>query len=213
MGRITTIGKGHGYFQPDTMILKIEFFSKSKTNSEAINRVHTQCEEFLNSVAKANFNLENITLDDDEINHSDYDSESEFKVTRKITIKLPLSAKCNNAILKFLQRKNYSLTYSINYELSNKENIHEKLIEEAVNDSRKKAETLAHLTNETIKGIESIDRVSCLAKSVCIAETNEGLDLMALLDDCNDAINTPLSDLLEFSPKYEYEKIEIAWLT
>ena len=74
---------------------------------------------------------------------------------RRLEIRIPFNMSVINRIRQIVDENEYSIEFSLNYEMSNESEIREKLIKEALLDSKKKAEELAATLGLKVVDVES----------------------------------------------------------
>ena len=74
---------------------------------------------------------------------------------RRLEIRIPFNMSVINRIRQIVDENEYSIEFSLNYEMSNEYEIREELIKEALLDSKKKAEELAATLGLKVVDVES----------------------------------------------------------
>lgn len=75
---------------------------------------------------------------------------------RRLEIRIPFNMSVINRIRQIVDENEYSIEFSLNYEMSNESEMREELIKEALLDSKKKAEELAATLGLKVVGVESL---------------------------------------------------------
>ncbi len=151
-------------------------------------------------------------MENDDVDRNRYDKETYATAKRKISFVSKRDMKFQNDIMQLIQKNNINAELSVSYSNSKIQKIHEKLLKEAVEDSRKKAELIASTTGQKIIGID-------------LVKTKDFDDYLdeAFDDDCDDSnIDWKccekerriglVSDQLGAPEREEQESVDVVWL-
>lgn len=207
MGKITVMGKSEREIEVDIMEIIISFLANEDSAAEASKKVNAQCEHFLENLKNSDFDIKTVRMIDENISQTYKNNVLIVSAEKVIAIKYKLDLGVANFILNIIQDNKYDVNYNITYEISNLQSIHEDLLKEAVNDSRKKAEMIAKTMDQKITGI---DTANMRVFGACGASDDYYLDSMAIFEKRSS--KTLLSDMLEAPKKTESESIEVVWI-
>ena len=188
----------------DIAEVRISFVSQNNNSYEASQKAMSDCEKFLREVKNIGISAEQFTLDSDR-NDMAYREEDEFKANRSIKIKLPFDMELINQIREMLDEGKYSFTFDLDYELSNREEIHRQLLADALKDSQKSAELLAQTMNMKVIKIESVNVDDIEVGMVDDMEC----DTYTL---CRRKASYTESNNLKAGETVEYESINVKWV-
>ena len=160
MGKIKIIGTASRDVPYDMMEVTIKFHSWDKSVTNAVNKTDTLCDDFLNVLLENNFDISKIHMGDIEINQKKVSNDSageplrlSVSTNKSIIIPTPFNMNCLNFLKDTVKDMGADANLSVNYFYSNTSDIDNALIEEAIADSRKKAEIAAKAIGQHIIGI------------------------------------------------------------
>ena len=160
MGKIKIIGTASRDVPYDMMEVTIKFHSWDKSVTNAVNKTDTLCDDFLNVLLENNFDISKIHMGDIEINQKKVSNDSageplrlSVSTNKSIIIPTPFNMNCLNFLKDTVKDMGADANLSVNYYYSNTSDIDNALIEEAIADSRKKAEIAAKAMEQHIIGI------------------------------------------------------------
>lgn len=160
MGKIKIIGTAQRDVPYDMMQITIKFHSWDKSVTNAINKTDSLCDDFLNILLKNNFDISKIHMDDIDINQKKVSDDSageplrlSVSTSKSIIIPIPFNMNCLNFFKDTIKDMGADANLSVTYYHSNTSDIDNTLIEEAISDSRKKAEIAAAAMGQHIIGI------------------------------------------------------------
>ena len=160
MGKIKIIGTASRDVPYDMMEVTIKFHSWDKSVTNAVNKTDTLCDDFLNVLLENNFDISKIHMGDIEINQKKVSNDSageplrlSVSTNKSIIIPTPFNMNCLNFLKDTVKDMGADANLSVNYYYSNTSDIDNALIEEAIADSRKKAEIAAKAMGQNIIGI------------------------------------------------------------
>ena len=200
MGKITVIGHAEREVSYDQVTVTISFKANEKNSTRASETVIKQCEDFLSALKKKGIAVNQIHLDEDSI-------EGTIVATRSIKMDIPYNMDFMNYLLKLIQERGSDIVYRTSYRLSDEKKIHDELMQEAMRDSKARAESLAEALGQRVIGLKSatnnMDKV-----------LDKFLNCMKLCDEggsgyCEDEL---LSSELSAPTTIESEDLEAVWL-
>ncbi|WP_026508521.1 SIMPL domain-containing protein [Butyrivibrio sp. MC2013] len=205
MGKLTIVGKAERSVVADIVEITMRFLSHAGSSSAAAAKVIKDCEQFLENVKSWGIDLRNIHISDDDINQEFEDKELDVTATRELKIIIPFDMGFNNSLMDLIEKSDMDVDLNVQYSLSNKKELHDELLKEAINDSRKKAELIAETMDQKISGIDTVEQGDRYDRSEYMCCEQER------------AISVPyrkpqLSDQLKAPTTKETEAIEIVWI-
>ena len=207
MGNLVTKGRVHREYEAENMTLNISFQKEGDDVAYILGEVQKQCEEFLAELEKINIPPENVRLEDGGIRNQRYDSENKC-AERVLIIKTKIDVRLCTYIFSVIKKYNEEIKYSISYGVNNKDQISDKLIELAVEDSRRQADVIAASLGKTVIGVNSVNDQERgyrnLAKSIRVDDINPKIP-----DSFNS--DTPLADRAALPTVSFEEEIEVCW--
>ena len=156
MGKLMIKGEAKRRVEADMETITIRFQSREGTSANAAERVISDSEEFLEIIKELGVDLSSIQLANDGIDQDSYNDDIEVTATRELMIEIGYDIRFNNDILDIIQKNNMNVDLEVVHDISNRSALHEELIQEAVADSRKKAELIASATGQKIIGIDEV---------------------------------------------------------
>ena len=156
MGKLMIKGEAKRRVEADMETITIRFQSREGTSANAAERVISDSEEFLEIIKELGVDLSSIQLANDDIEQDSYNDDIEVTATRELMIEIGYDIRFNNDILDIIQKNNMNVDLEVVHDISNRSALHEELIQEAVADSRKKAELIASATGQKIIGIDEV---------------------------------------------------------
>lgn len=206
MSKLTITGNAKHKVEADMEKITIRFQVEDKTSAKASQQVIKECECFLAVIKKMGLDLTQIQMSDDTIEQESYSDRFAATATRELTIETKYDIKFNNDLQNIIQEKDLNVDLEVGYFISNKKEIHEALIAEAVADSRKRAEIIVAATGQKIMGIKEMN-----TNNYCMG----GVDLMCCEKERSIGYYPRpemLSDQLKAPVLEEEESVNITWL-
>ena len=208
MARLTIQGTVSRKVPADCMKIEIAFMGKAQDTASAIEKAHQQCEMFLERITDCGISEENIMFQDDSINRYVFDKTESVMVKRSIEFCTSADLKMGTYIINIIKEHNLDCNYDISFLLSDEDWLHEELLKEAIQNSRKKAEIIAGSLGENVIGADEIQdartRGNQSKKNIRI---DECFDIPQFLSE------TPKSDNLALPEIERDAQIEIVWIT
>lgn len=156
MGKITVQGYAEKEVNYDLVEMTISFNAREKTAARASKEVMRQCELFLQELNTKGIKAEDIHLEEDSISKTYQDRENNtITAKRTIEVKIEFDMKLMNGIMELIQKQEGDIEYDNRFMLSNEEKIHTLLLQEAIQDARKKAEEIAAALGQKVVELKS----------------------------------------------------------
>lgn len=206
MGKLTIEGKASRKIEADTEEITLSFQYHAENSAEASKKVISECELLLKELTHWGISPEQIYISDDDIDQRYDDRMLYVTAAREITIELPYNMEFNNSLMELIQKKQMNIDYDISYSLSNYKEIHKELIQEALADSKEKAELIAAAMGQRITGIDSL-KISDQYDVSDWTSREQGSTFGVLADRApmlSDKLKAPLND--------ETETVEVVWI-
>lgn len=205
MSKLTISGRATRNVEADTEHITLRFQNHAENAAEASKETLAECESFLQELTQWGVSMDQIHMSKDEISQEYDDGELEVTVTREISIELPYNMAFNNSIMELIQEKEMNIDYEIGYSLSAYETVHKELMQEALADSKEKAELIASSVGQKIIGIDTFklsDRYSRVQFELMMQPRMGSRPERA----------ATLSDQLKAPTTEETESVEVVWL-
>ena len=164
MGKLEVRGEASRTVDYDVMKINLDFHAKDDTAKGASEKVMKECEEFLTVLKKGGADISGITLSDDSVSQYDdyiHDSRVEkYKARRVLKIDSKFNMKLINDIRAIINSSEWQVTFHVDFELSNEEEIREELYIEALKGAKKQAQAMAEAIDQRVIGLISADKNS-----------------------------------------------------
>ena len=157
MGKITVNGIAKKEFDCDIMIISLNFISRNQNTGNAIESSMSECDQFLEYLKKQGMNISDIRLNGNGVSKNNYSDKPHTKANREIKLRVPFNMKFLNGITEVIKEFKFDIDMGVSYELSDVKEIHNQLIKDAIDDSRKKAEMVAEAMGKVLVGIDNIN--------------------------------------------------------
>lgn len=207
MSNLVTKGRAIREYEAENMTLKITFRKEGDDTAYILGGVQKQCENFLAELEKINIPPESVRLEDGGISKQRYDSENKY-AERELIIKTPIDVRLCTYLFSVIKKYNEEIKYSISYGVNDKDQLKDKMIELAVEDSRRQAEVIATSLGKKVIGVNSVNDQERgyrnLAKSISVDDINPEIP-----DSFNS--DTPLADRAALPTVNFEEEIVICW--
>ena len=123
--------------------------------------VTKECERFLNEIEILDIRSKDVCIQDDSVDESNYYSDKDkIDANRQLKIIMPLNMNVINCLRDILQNGKYNFRFTLVQKISNEEQIHAELIEEALLNSKREAEKLAESMGMRIDSMKSAEETS-----------------------------------------------------
>lgn len=133
---------------------KITFVAKDIRPSKASERVTNHSEAFLRDMKEVGFDVSKFHMEKDEITKQ-YKDEGKY-VIRTFSFEIPFDPKVNNLIYAIVRKEDLNVETETEFFLSDRNQIRDELLQEALLDSKKKAEMIAAANNQKVLYAELI---------------------------------------------------------
>ena len=119
---------------------------------------------------------------------------------------MPFEIKNYNAILDMIRKEQFEINLSTNYYLSNNDEVKERLVQEAVVDSQKRAEQIAAALGRKLIGFKEMDVDGIRKRVNSIVLYNQSGSSMSYKSDLDNSnlISAPLIE--------KEEKVSVTWI-
>lgn len=138
----------------DMIRYKITFVAKDLKPSKASERVANHSEAFLRDMKETGFDISKFHMEKDQITKQ-YNVEGKF-VVRTVSFEMPFDPKVNNLIYSIIRKEDLNVETETEFCLTNRRQIHNELLQEALLDSKNKAEMIATTNNQKVLNAELI---------------------------------------------------------
>ena len=157
MGKLYITGKAKQELKADMVNIHLHFRITDKNSAKALYDVTEQCERFLGKLKAAAFDLNKIRLADDRVELENYTEGKPYSAQRTIEFDMPLEIKSYNALLDMIRTEQYEVSINTKYYVSNIDEVRERLVREAVLDSKSRAEKIAEAMGTKVTGSKEIN--------------------------------------------------------
>lgn len=197
------IGKSERKINYDIAIISINFLASGKVTFDASAKTLKDCDKFLEEIEKMGIKPSSFSLDNDEVSEGGYSDDSDYESERCIKLEIPFDMVIINSIHELLNTKKYNAEFELDYKLSNEKKIHMELMNEAVLDSKEKAEKLAKTLGLKLKGVESL-----------VTDNNfDNYDMMECEGSLKFLSDSPIkSNELKSKDTMIRERVEVKWI-
>jgi len=157
MGKVLAIGHVEKEFRPDRCIITLAVHTNAVTAAKASEESSTQCEKLLQhlDVIGIKPNMATICEDSIEINRYSGKDREPYLSVREIRIETGIDQRLIGLIRHIVESGLNNITLGVRYDIADKVRIRQLLLEQAIRDSRHKAELLASSMGQKIVGIDS----------------------------------------------------------
>ena len=156
MGEITVRGHAKRSVESDRVRYNLEFEETAETLDEALGAVEKKVEAFLQEMEELGIDITKIQLDRDQ-SGKNWRNEKEMRsFTRSLRFLAPSSPAFFNRVNAILQKEKIDINYYTSPLYSKEKELRNELLQEAVQDSRKKAELIASVYDQKITGIGKV---------------------------------------------------------
>lgn len=208
MGTIKVIGKAEKEFTADIMEVVIEINVANPDYSKALSQGNEETEKLLKILTGLGYNITNILLNKEDVSQDESESGKKYyEFNKAISFTTGASPANLVALSDELCKNKIKASYDHTFKLSNRKELENAVLKEALTDSRKKAEMISETFGQKITGIE---KVNCDLRTYSVYdESDEGLPnptmhYMAL----NNSLSAKISpDKIKLS-----KEIEVTWI-
>lgn len=205
MGKLTVRGAAERELSYNEVELSLTFHCHAETTSQALHGITEQCEKFLERIKAAGVNMKDIRIGDNSIDQRYEHKKSSVCANKEISMRHEFDMTYINEIINIIKEQDFAIDFDCDYHLTNKKEIHDELLKDALADSKKKAEFMAEAIGQKVVGIDSIEYSGYSEDyAICCEYAAGGLALPN---------RTPLlSDQLEAPFTTENESVTVSWL-
>jgi uncharacterized protein YggE len=151
MGNFEVRGYAEKTLNYDIAVINITFVERSESASTASKRVMKQCEVFLRKMDEIGIKPSDFTVTTDDVSAPRYDDENRYCARRSLRMRTSYDMKSINMIRSITDAMECDAEFSLDYELSNENELHEELRKAAILDSKRKAEEIAATLGLAVK--------------------------------------------------------------
>lgn len=156
MGKIKINGSAKKEFRADIMKVDISISTEGETAASAINKGKKETEKILQLLVDLGFELSKVSMENDHVsNPSRYDDDKCYHFEKEISFTSSANLALLESISAGIIRDEINATYNETFCLSNFESAKKSVLQEALLDSKKKAEIIAETLGQKVVGIES----------------------------------------------------------
>lgn len=206
MGRIYTTGTAYREVPCDAVEICLRCAVSAKTAAQAIENLFRQSEQLLQTLGDAGIDPKIVRLGENEVEETDEDDKKMMSAVRSMTFQMAFDMVKINDLMTLVQSINSRIDFSCTHRVSNQKAIHEALLQEALADSKRRAEQIATAVGQKITGIdraECRDVVEDLGMDDCVTP----IDACA----CGMARKEMLSDQLQAPARMKRASIDVVW--
>lgn len=208
MGTIKVIGKAEKEFTADIMEIVIEINVANPDYSKTLSQGNEETEKLLKILTDSGYNITDILLNKEDVSQDESESGKKYyEFNKAISFTTGASPANLVALSDELCKNKIKASYDHTFKLSNRKELENAVLKEALTDSRKKAEMISETFGQKITGIEKVD---CDLRYYAVyAESNKG-DLDAILR-CR-TTNYSLSEKISPDKIKLSKEIEVTWI-
>lgn len=156
MGKIKINGSAKKEFKADVMRVDISISTAGETSASAINKGKKETEKVLQLLADLGFELSKVSMEKDRVsNPSRYDDDKYYHFEKEISLTSSANLALLESISDGLIKNEINATYDEAFYLSDIESAKKAVLQDALLDSKKKAEIIAETLGQKVVGIES----------------------------------------------------------
>ncbi len=157
MGKIKINGSAKKEFKADIMKVDISISTAGETAASAINKGKKETEKLLQLLIDLGFELSKVSLKNDHVsNHSRYNEDKCYHFEKEISFTSSANLALLESISDGIIRNEINATYNETFCLSNIETAEKLVLQDALLDSKKKAEIIAETLGQKVVEIESV---------------------------------------------------------
>lgn len=204
MSKLTITGYAKREVQYDALDMTVRFYVREKSTEEALSKVMDQCEAFLVLVTEAGVSMKDIHIGENNTDQNYSDDKLYVKASRELKIRLKFDMAFVNALMEMIREKGFAADIDCDYMITDKQQIHNALMKEALADSKAKAESIAEAMGQKITGIDTVKLGHA-----------GGLDEWPCEQECEYLMACgarPLSNQIESPVTTESESIDVVWI-
>lgn len=203
MGKLTIKGYAEREVKCDAVELTIKFYIKAKNSSEAMGKVISQSEEFLNVITSWGVDIKNIHIEKDSIDQEYDENVLSVIAYREFKIRLDFNMPFINGLMDLIRDKGFDVDFDCDFKVSDQKTLHDELVKEALLNSKEKAESIASTMGSKITGVDKLEYRQ-YDDLYCLYECEHFLCETHKTKKISDNLQSPLT---KFS-----ESIEVVWI-
>ena len=208
MGKIYITGNAKQELKADMVNIHLHFRITDKNSAKALYDVTDQCERFLGKLKEAGFDLNKIRLADDRVELETYTEGKPYSAQRTIEFDMPMEIRAYNTLLDMIRTEQYEISINTDYYVSNIDEVRERLIQEAVMDSKNRAIHIAETMGAKVVGCKEVNvdgaRSRVNPKNLDDDHLNAPLMLLAPCMENSDQLGVPIIE--------EEKSVSVTWM-
>ncbi len=204
MGYLKVTGKARKEYPCDVMHIKINFNSYSENVSKAVESSVSECDQFLALLENKGFDISSIQISYNSISHDFDDGKLEINSEREIEIRLPFDMMILNEISDIIKEHGFKAEMDVTFKVSDLISKHNVLLQEAVRNSKERAELIAESMCHKIIGIDSLD--------TCGYDNNDSDEKEYFSKHSYKMGDNSISNKLRSPVSKEYVSVEVKWI-
>ena len=155
MGQIKIKGIAKKEFKADVMEITISISTKGETAALAVNKGKKETERVLQLLVDIGIDLSKATMKKERVSEpSRYDDDKFYEFEKDISLKTDANLNVLDILSSGIIDKEINATYTEYFSLSYVETAQNEVLQEALLDAKKKAETIAKTLGQKVVGIE-----------------------------------------------------------
>lgn len=156
MGKIKVHGNAKKEFKADTMMVDISISTAGETSAIAITKGKKETEKVLQLLVNLKFELSKVSMEHDRVSSPGrYDDDKYYHFEKEISFTSSADLALLESISDGLIKNEINATYDETFYLSNIESAKKSVLQDALLDSKKKAEIIADTLGQKVVGLES----------------------------------------------------------
>ena len=158
MGTISTNGSARREFPADITEIRFEVIKTAADQQTAMREGKAELERLLAVLERLGCPPEKLTMEQERVNeHNTYNQqEIQFRFSKTVSLRIETDAAAFSAITSAIEAEGISVQYSESFLLSDRTARENKVMTDALEDSRQKAVIIAQSLGSEIKGVESV---------------------------------------------------------
>ena len=156
MGIIITKGEASQKVKADQMKIKITFGERNTEVHVSSKNVLDQCDLFLTELEKLGIKADMVQLVDSTVEFSRYRDDEKSEAERTISMNFKYDTAMINTILDLLNHGQYTYEFDVTYSYSKQAELKASLLQAAIENAKKQAESICESLGTKILGIEEV---------------------------------------------------------
>lgn len=156
MGIIITKGEASQKVKADQMKIKITFGERNTEVHVSSKNVLDQCDLFLTELEKLGIKADMVQLVDSTVEFSRYRDDEKSEAERTISMNFKYDTAMINTILDLLNHGQYTYEFDVTYSYSKQAELKASLLQAAIENAKRQAESICESLGTTILGIEEV---------------------------------------------------------